>query len=96
MRRVLKRLLGPKRDKVTGGENCIMRRLITCTVRKYNENDQAQEDEMDRSCSTHGGRRLSINSTKEFYVIFYRKEVTHILRPYKGWTEALTDSKVYN
>jgi hypothetical protein len=46
--RVLKRILGPKRDKVTGGcrklhneelhnlysseENCIMRSFITCTL----------------------------------------------------------------
>jgi hypothetical protein len=33
--RVLRRILGPKRDEVTGGgENCIMRSFIICTFRQ--------------------------------------------------------------
>jgi hypothetical protein len=33
--RVLRRIFGPKRDEVTdGGENCIMRSFITCSVRQ--------------------------------------------------------------
>jgi hypothetical protein len=33
--RVLRRIFGPKRDEVTGGgENCIMRSFICCTLRQ--------------------------------------------------------------
>jgi hypothetical protein len=33
--RVLRRIIGPKRDEVMGvGENCIMRGFITCTLRQ--------------------------------------------------------------
>jgi hypothetical protein len=32
--RVLRRIFGPKRDEVTGGgENCIMRSCMVCTLR---------------------------------------------------------------
>jgi hypothetical protein len=35
-----------------------MRSFITCTLRLvYNQNDQVKEDEMGRTCSTHGDKR---------------------------------------
>jgi hypothetical protein len=56
--RVLRRIFGPKRDKVTGGgENCIMRSFITCACAKYNSNDQVKDDDMDKACSTNGGEK---------------------------------------
>jgi hypothetical protein len=33
--KVLRRIFGPKRDEVTGGgENCIMRSFVICTLRR--------------------------------------------------------------
>jgi hypothetical protein len=40
---VLRRILGPKRDQVTGGWRVL-----------HNLNDQVKEDEKGRTCSTNG------------------------------------------
>jgi hypothetical protein len=53
--RVLRGIFGPKRNEVTGGwRNCIMRGFITCTLL------QVKEYEMDRACSTNGGKEECI------------------------------------
>jgi hypothetical protein len=44
---VLRRIFGPKRDKVTGG----WRKLHTEELHNF----QVKEDEMGRACSTNGG-----------------------------------------
>jgi hypothetical protein len=47
-----------KRQEV--GENCIMRNFITCTLSKYNYNDQVKKDEMGGACSTNRGEEECI------------------------------------
>jgi hypothetical protein len=34
-------------------ENYIMMSFITCTLCQYDKNDQLEEDEIDRACSTN-------------------------------------------
>jgi hypothetical protein len=59
--RVLRRIFEPKRDEVTGGgENCIMRSFIACTLLQINLNDQVNEDEMGRACSANGKKNAYI------------------------------------
>jgi hypothetical protein len=54
--RVLRRIFGAKRDEVTERwRNCITRRFFIYTLHQYNYNDQAEEDEMDWTCSKNGG-----------------------------------------
>jgi hypothetical protein len=44
----------PKRDEIIGsGENYATRGFINCTNSPYYCNDQVEEDEMDRACSTN-------------------------------------------
>jgi len=53
--RVLRRILGPMRDEVTGsGVKYIMRSLMICTVHQYYSCDQAKKNEMGGARSTYG------------------------------------------
>jgi hypothetical protein len=56
--RVLRRIFGPKSDKVTGSwKNRIMRSFITCTLRQVSLNDQAKKDEIGSACNTSGEKK---------------------------------------
>ena len=58
--RVLRRIYGPKRDKVTGnGENHITRNLMICILHPT-LSDQIEKSEMGVLCSTFGGEEKCI------------------------------------
>jgi hypothetical protein len=51
--RILRRILGPKRDEGTGnGENFIMRSFMICT--QCCAGDKIEKNEMGRACSADG------------------------------------------
>jgi hypothetical protein len=53
--RVLRRIFGPKRDKVTGSEeNCVMRSLMICTSHTIFLSDKIEKNEMGGICSMYG------------------------------------------
>jgi len=58
---VLRRILGPKRDEVTGGgENGIMSILIICNPNQTFSGDQIEKNDMRGACSTFGGKEKCI------------------------------------
>jgi hypothetical protein len=54
-------------------ENCIIRSLVTCTLRPYNYNDRIKEDEIGKARRTQGGEEEYIQN---FYGKIRRKETT--------------------
>jgi hypothetical protein len=50
--RVLRRLFGPTREEEE--EDCIMRNLVTCTLRQIMLGDEIKGNEMDGACEMHG------------------------------------------
>jgi len=58
--RALRRIFGPRRDKLTrGGENYIMRSLMVCTAPQYCSGDEIK-NEMGVPCSMQGGEARHI------------------------------------
>jgi hypothetical protein len=56
--RALRRILGLKRDEVTGSaENYIMSSLMISSPTKYFSVDQIEKNEMGEACSTYGGEK---------------------------------------
>jgi hypothetical protein len=55
--RVLRRIFGPKRDEVIGGRRKLHNEELHNFVffAKYNQYDEAREDEIHGVCSTNGG-----------------------------------------
>jgi hypothetical protein len=54
--RVMRRIFGPKREKVTGGWRKLHNEFYNLYVlTKHNQNDQVKEHEIGRACSTNGG-----------------------------------------
>jgi hypothetical protein len=53
--RVLRRILRPKRDEVTGGWRKLHNDCTLVLFAKYNYNDQVKEDVMGRACRMNGG-----------------------------------------
>jgi hypothetical protein len=58
--RVLRRIFGPKRDEVTGGWIKLHNEEQLGLFAKYNYNDQVNENEMGRACSTNRGEEECI------------------------------------
>jgi hypothetical protein len=53
---VLRRILGPKKEEVTGQcKNCIMRSFIICTLYQIQLGKPIEEDEMGGTCSIYRG-----------------------------------------
>ena len=61
--RVLRKIVGPKRDGITGGgEDYILRSLMICTLHKYYLGVQIEKNEIGGACSTYGGEERCIQS----------------------------------
>ena len=77
--RVLRRILGPKGDKVTGK----WRTLCSVLLTKYYLNDQIKKTEMGRACSTYGVDKWCIQGFSGENL----REVDH-------WEEANVDGRI--
>ena len=52
---MLRKIFGPKRDKVTGEwRKLLNEELMSCTTPLYILGDQIEKNEMGRACSTYG------------------------------------------
>jgi hypothetical protein len=57
---VLRRIFGPKRDKVTGEWKRLHNKELYGLLTKYHSGDQVKKTEMDRTCGTYGGEERCI------------------------------------
>jgi hypothetical protein len=55
--KVVKKLFGPKRDKVTGGRRTLHNELHDLLHAKYYLSDQIKKNEMCRTCGVYGGQK---------------------------------------
>jgi hypothetical protein len=55
--RVLRKIFGPKRDGITGGngEDYVLRSLMVCILHKYYLGVRIEKNEIGGACSTYGG-----------------------------------------
>jgi hypothetical protein len=54
--RVVREILGPKRDEVKGSEDQTMRGFMICIIYQHYSIKQIKKNEMSGSCTTYGGR----------------------------------------
>ena len=82
--RVLRRILRPRREEVTGGwRNCMMRGVLTSASCQILSDEQIEEDEMGGECGTMGKNEKCVQG---FGGKSIRKETT--------WKDAGTDGKI--